>query len=224
MKRVALLLATLFFSCTLYASSLFIGGGLGLNLNFIRAGKGYRDYKYLPFVGLNFSLPLDFDITDDFSLLAEPRVITKTYKKQRNATYKGKSYKTIDLNYIYTYLELPVTLNYLGTINDENKYSLGGGIYLGYMVGGIMEGNVLNESLGALDHVEEDADLEHLNKFQYGLALKGSYILEKSKHRHMFSLEYDLALSPLNIGSSVNNFPLYNSTLILSYSLLWSVK
>ena len=117
-----------------------------------------------------------------------------------------------------------MTLNYLGTINDENKYSFGGGLYSAYIAGGIMEGNVLNESLGALDHVEEDADLEHLNKFQYGLVLKGSYILEKPKHRHMFSLEYDLALSPLNIGSSVNNFPLYNSTLILSYSLLWSVK
>ena len=227
------LLATLTLSLaafTLSAASFFVGAEAGGDLNFIRAGKGYRDYKYVPYVGASLALPVSVEFNDYLSLDASARFIWKNYQYQREATQTNSdgtttTAKTLDLKVRNVYIEFPLTINCSFLIfRDSSKVFVGAGGYLGYWISSSRKGGMLIDDFGSLDSVNDKPDLSHSNRFQYGLIARCGYIFDTENFRNTISIEYDFAISSLNKGSKVSSFPTYNSSITVAYSLLWRVR
>ncbi len=226
-KRLLTLVSISLIAFSLSAASLFIGAEAGGDLNFIRAGKGYREYQYKPYVGASLALPVSVELTDYLTLDASARFVWKNYQYQREATKKNSdgtttTAKTIDFKLRNVYFELPVTINYsFLVLNEESKLFVGAGGYIGYWVSSSRKGGMLDEDFGKLTNVSDHPDLSHSNRFQYGLIARGGYIFDTESFRNIVSIEYDFALSSLNKNAKVNNFPTYNSSVTVAYSLLW---
>ncbi len=227
------LLAIFVLSLTTFAisaASLFIGAEAGGDLNLIRAGNGYRDYKYIPYVGASLSLPVSVELTDYLTLDTSARFIWKNYQYQREATQTNSdgtttTAKTIDFKLRNVYVELPLTINYsFVAFRNNSKLFAGAGGYIGYWISSSRSGGMLIDDFGSLDSVNDKPDLSHSNRFQYGLIARCGYIFDIGKLRNTVSLEYDFAISSLNKGYRVNSFPIYNSSITVAYSLLWRVK
>ncbi len=224
-KRLLTLVSLSLVAFSLSAASFFVGAEAGGDLNFIRAGKGYREYKYKPYVGASLALPVSVEINDYLSLDASARFVWKNYQYQRSATSDEVTFKTIDLKYRNTYLEFPVTVNYSFLIfNDQSKVFVGAGGYLGYWLTSNAKGKIFDSNPVELISVKEDQDLSHSNRFQYGLIARCGYIFDTENFRNIVSIEYDFAISSLNKGSKVSSFPTYNSAITVAYSLLWRVR
>ncbi len=229
-KRLLTLVSLSLVAFSLSAASFFVGAEAGGDLNFIRAGKGYREYKYKPYVGASLALPVSVEINDYLSIDASARFVWKNYQYQRSATdtnSKGEEItaKTIDFKLRNIYFELPITVNYSFLIlSDESKVFVGAGGYLGYWISSSRKGGMLDEDFGKLANVSDHPDLSYSNRFQYGLIARGGYIFDTESFRNTISIEYDFALSSLNKSEKVNNFPTYNSSVTVAYSLLWRVQ
>ena len=73
--------------------------------------------------------------------------------------------------------------------------------------------------------VTEEGDLSLKNRLEYGLLLAvGSTFDLTDNFRLAVALEYEHDLSSLNKTQQHGAYPIYNRTLLVTTSLLWSLK
>lgn len=222
MKKLITLVLILFQIFSLFALAqegcLFVGAKLGVTANNIIAGTEYRDYKYTNELGIKLTVPVVYEATKHWGLESGISLTTKNYYLERDFRIK-----MIDLKVENAFLSVPLSLNFSIPCDQNCSFLLRAGGYLGWWCWGKSKGNIadLNRNIQS---VNETADLSLKNQFEYGLLAALGFSFSDENFRFIISAEFETDLSGLNKEQEVGAYQIYNSTMLLNYSLLWRVK
>ncbi len=222
MKKIITLVLTLFLTLSLFASaptgSFFIGAGVGATVNNIIAGDTYLVYEYSSRPGLRVSVPVSYQIANNFALESGISISSKNYHLDRY--FKQQM---IDLNIENNFVSVPLIVNCYLPCDESFSFHLSFGTYVGWWYKGNSNGKVVDFNQKPQE-VNEATNLELKNRLEYGILASLGFTMDLPNLRLIIEVEHEQDLSNMNKQQEVGEYQIYNATQLFTVALLWRVK
>lgn len=223
MKKTMTLLLLALALTSLSAATVYVGGEVGINSNYIIAGSGYSGYEYLSAGGLDIRVPVVVEFTPNIALETGASFQTKPYGYTKSVTVKGEKNDIFGYDEVNSFIEIPLSLRLsidFGGSRWGAFATLGG--YCGYWVYGFRTGVAYGLTSGR--PVEEKTDLSYYNRFEAGLSASVGADVEFGSFDAYLLVGYSIALTDMNKSQKYASYPVHNSTVTVAAGLLWGVN
>ena len=240
MKKCLVLVLLVLTVFSLGAVTYHVGISAGGDLNFVVAGKGYRDYRYGAKVGFTGGIDFVLDFTKHLSLESGITYMNKNYSYKRSTS----GVTTVDYRVSNGYLLLPVEMrvtiplpakvektveNEDGTVSTvtekgESDFSLflSGGGFVGVWLYGKRSGTVMG--ITGKESVDELTDLSVYNQFDAGFLVSLGVSMDIGKIDCYAKLGYMQSLTDMNKKQTYGSYPIHNSSVSLTLGALWGIN
>ena len=234
MKKIFALVLLVLTVFSLGAVTYHVGFSAGGDLNFVIAGKGYRDYTYGGKVGFTGGIDFLLDFTKSFSLESTVTYMNRGYSYKRSAS----GVTTLDYKVANGYLILPVAVRITfplpsketdvteeeteaGKKSDFSLFISAGG-FAGFWLDGRRSGTV--KGISGSEDVDEETDLESYNRFDAGALVSLGVSADVGKFDIYLKLSYLQSLTDMNRAQAHGSYPIHNSTVSLTLGVLWGIN